>query len=145
MNEYFDRTLVEDFPELYRDRYGDMRQTAMCWGFDCGDGWEQIIRALSQDLEVLRVKCGLDVRAVQVKEKWGTLRFYADMADGNKWLYAVARHLINVAEDRSSFTCEICGAWGTRRDGGWIKILCDKCYEKRKTSGRNGVAGNVAL
>jgi len=48
MNLELDKKLVEDFPMLYKQRFYDMQQTAMCWGFACEDGWEPLIRELSE-------------------------------------------------------------------------------------------------
>lgn len=56
----------------------------------------------------------------QVKEKFGTLRFYAP---GNDRIF----RLINLAETMSAETCEDCGAYGKIREGSWIRVLCDKC------------------
>jgi hypothetical protein len=41
MRDELDKKLVETYPELYANRFGDMKETLMCWGFDCGDGWYQ--------------------------------------------------------------------------------------------------------
>ncbi len=56
---------------------------------------------------------------VQVKEKFGGLRFYAD--GGSSELQAQ----IELAEAMSYRTCETCGAPGVPRRGGWIRTLCD--------------------
>ena len=66
--------------------------------------------------------------ASQVKEKFGTLRFY--MTTETEEMSA----LIREAEERSAVTCEECGSPGTCRDGGWILTLCDKCAVERKGS-----------
>jgi len=50
MSPDLDKKLCEDFPEIFKNRYGDERSTAMCWGFDVGDGWYGIIRFLCQQL-----------------------------------------------------------------------------------------------
>jgi len=50
MNRHYDRYLTSKYVPLYQDRNKPMNQTAMCWGFDCGDGWFNIIKALSYDL-----------------------------------------------------------------------------------------------
>lgn len=55
MDKELDDKLVFDFPNLYRNRNGDMRGTAMCWGFSCGNGWEPLIRELSEKLEKIIV------------------------------------------------------------------------------------------
>lgn len=46
-----DRLLVKNFPLLYADRFGDMRETCMYWGFACGDGWFDLIYRVSEKLE----------------------------------------------------------------------------------------------
>ena len=44
MNEELQEKLYADFPELFQEHKLDMSQTCMCWGLECGDGWEPIIR-----------------------------------------------------------------------------------------------------
>ena len=56
---------------------------------------------------------------MQVKEKFGTLRFYADGGDTATYC------MINMAESMSSCTCEQCGAPGKLRSSGWARTLCD--------------------
>jgi len=46
MNEILDKQLCEKYPLLFKDRNGDMRTTAMVWGFEHGDGWFNIIDVL---------------------------------------------------------------------------------------------------
>ncbi|MGO9832841.1 MAG: hypothetical protein ACLP1X_01360, partial [Polyangiaceae bacterium] len=58
MHPDLDVALVRDFPHLYRDRCGDTRETRMCDGFP-GDGWEPIIRRLSEKLEPIARETGL--------------------------------------------------------------------------------------
>lgn len=125
MREELDKALVNDFPLLYRDRYGDMRSTSMCWGFDCGDGWEPLIRRLSEKLEPIIKDKDLECRASQVKEKYGTLRFYMTSATDEMWAY------IDEACRESKTTCEECGVKGELRPNlSWIRTLCDFCYRK---------------
>ena len=131
MREYFDKTLVADFPVLYQRRFSPMDQTCMCWGFECGDGWERLIRDLSLQLEFLNENAPVHIVAEQVKEKFGTLRFYVSILEGNKWWADIIYALIDAAESQSSFTCETCGSsYGERRSGGWIRTLCDDCHTK---------------
>jgi len=63
-------------------------------------------------------------RASQVKEKFGTLRFY--MTTGSNEMY----NLIDEAEKESAKTCEFCGKPGKLRSGGWLLTLCDECATK---------------
>lgn len=102
----------------------DPRQNLMCFGFDCGDGWKKILHECFAALRVLK-EHGIapNLGLMQVKEKFGTLRVYLYGEDPYEIAFAVASH----AEHRSSNTCEDCGDYGTRRGGGWIRTLCDKC------------------
>lgn len=59
------------------------------------------------------------VKIVQVKEKFGTLRFYVDGAD------AEINGMIRMAENVSCYTCEVCGNPGKRTSAGWIQTLCE--------------------
>jgi len=65
------------------------------------------------------------VVADQIKEKFGTLRFYYhggdDMVDG----------MVRMAESMSGVTCETCGNPGQMRNGGWVRTLCDKHAEEQ--------------
>jgi hypothetical protein len=58
----------------------------------------------------------------QVKEKFGTLRFYYDGGD------AVVDGMVRMAEALSAVTCEQCGSPGHTREGRWIRSLCDAHY-----------------
>lgn len=132
MKPDLDDALVREFPMLYRDRHGDTRRTRMCDGFACGDGWEPLIRRASEKLEPLvRGTCA---RAFQVKEKFGTLRFYMDsvepLAPDVDEAIAAA---IEAAEEESARTCEECGGPGELRDArGWFSTLCARCFDERE-------------
>jgi hypothetical protein len=39
MNSNLDNDLVKKYPKIFRDRYKPMNETAMCWGFECSEGW----------------------------------------------------------------------------------------------------------
>jgi len=46
MNQELDAKLCANYPLIFQDRNKPMNQTAMCWGFCCGDGWYNIINTL---------------------------------------------------------------------------------------------------
>lgn len=127
MRQELDEALVRDFPNLYRRRNADPASTCMCWGFEVGDGWEPLIRELSARLEPLIQALPegerADYHAVQVKEKFGGLRFY--LSRGTDEMFA----LTDQAEAKSYKTCESCGADGCVRRGSWIRVRCDGCSE----------------
>lgn len=116
MNEKFDKKLVSDFPELFSQRFGHMSETAMCWGFECGDGWFDIIYDCAEKLSALE---NIPV-ASQVKEKYGTLRFYINSGTDE------AYKIIEEAEKKSSEVCEFCGKEGKLRGGSWLYTACDE-------------------
>lgn len=60
----------------------------------------------------------------QVKEKFGTLRYYCSGNDN-------ICDFIDYAEHASEHTCEACGEYGKLRDDGWLVTQCDKCYKKK--------------
>lgn len=100
MRKELDDQLCRKYPGLYRDRYAD-KQSAMHWGFECGDGWFTLIDVISG----LLIKHDPDIFAMQVKEKSGSLRFYHS---GGKDGYALGIEM--TAEILSKMICEVCGA-----------------------------------
>lgn len=62
----------------------------------------------------------------QVKEKFGTLRFYYHGGDD------VVDGMVRMAESMSGVTCENCGVPGTQRGGGWIHTYCDACEAEKE-------------
>ena len=47
MRQELDEELCKKYPKIFKDRHAPMTETAMCWGFDIGDGWYQIIDSLT--------------------------------------------------------------------------------------------------
>ncbi|MBD8879799.1 hypothetical protein IHE49_04845 [Rhodanobacter sp. 7MK24] len=126
MNPENSRRLQSDFPQLYRSqRLDPLRQdqptVLALWGFECGDGWMDLIYRLSQAISKRIESTGLDIVATQVKEKFGTLRFYVDGGDEEVF------RLIDSAEQESATICEACGAPGTLVTKGWHSTLCECC------------------
>ena len=113
--------LYDTYPALYRQHALPMSETAMCWGIDTGDGWFDIINRLSKRITEIDAREGTTTEAVQVKEKFGTLRFYIDL--GTDDVFAA----IEEAERESAVTCEACGKPGRLRVGGWLTTRCDEC------------------
>jgi hypothetical protein len=117
-----DEALVAQFPLLYKP-FGDKDDSCTMFGFECGDGWYRIIYDLSVQLhrivEKLPTKKQPDFRAVQVKSKFGQLRWYS-----HSQTYAMTK-LINEAEGLSVRTCEVCGEKGSQHNRcGWVETTC---------------------
>ena len=182
MNLKSDMELCAKYPKIFAGRHGDMRDTAMCWGFECRNGWYWVIdelcaliqnhidnmernrdaairyneiiaqacvgnyipffeyyRSFDKDYvaekllkiateEPRKVEKVWQVEAVQVKEKFGGLRFYVNGAD------ETANAYIDFAESLSFRVCEYCGSTKdvSQTKTGWIKTLCQECMIKPK-------------
>ena len=125
MNQENTKKLIDDFPNLYKQKDLPPIQSLMCFGFECGDGWFDLLCKLSEKLS----KDHPEVEAVQVKEKYGGLRFYIN--NGSDKAY----DLIDEAAAESYGTCENCGTKQnvTQNEVGWILTLCDNCREERRS------------
>ena len=96
----------------------------------CNEGWYKILEDLDEKLSYLDP----DYKVVQVKEKFGTLRFYWDPSDNeNKLLNNIMRDCVKEAEFLSSYTCEYCGSTlgKLQNDNYWVKTACDECWAKK--------------
>jgi len=84
-----------------------------------GPGWERLINKLYEKLP----KGG---QVSDVKEKYGTLRFYVFNCDENYLDF------ISSVEDESAHICEQCGKSGNVAPVfGWYLCLCEECRQKR--------------
>ena len=51
MKQELDEALCAKYPEIFKYRHAPMTHTAMCWGFECGDGWYNIIDVLCGNIQ----------------------------------------------------------------------------------------------
>lgn len=51
MSPELDKQLCEKYPKIFKDRHASMQTTAMCWGFECIDGWYKIIDVLCGNIQ----------------------------------------------------------------------------------------------
>ena len=182
MKQELDKLLCEKYPKMMVNRNKDMKETCMCWGFECGDGWFNILNQLMSQIQhhidwkekqragavkynemAAQAKAGNfdlfeetmkalpndeykekrlaeivagDFRPVpesipqvtldQVKEKFGTLRFYYQGGDD------YISGMVSLAESMTAVTCENCGNPGSCRGGGWVHTYCTPCEEARE-------------
>jgi hypothetical protein len=117
MTQDLEKKFFERFKFFHPEK--SLMESLMVFGFECQDGWFDLIWKLCEDIEKVGVK--EDFQVLQVKEKFGGLRFYCSSAPDEVW------DLITVAEDISEKTCEICGKEGELRSRNrWLKTLCLK-------------------
>lgn len=140
MNQELTNKLFTRYPFLYADKNKPITESLVCFGFECGDGWFDLIddlsRALEKEIEQWIKKNGQLTdegymssdfpRAFQMKEKFGRYRMY--MTHGTDKMYK----LLDEAEDKSATICMKCGQPGTLRTKGWWQTLCDECEEKKE-------------
>ena len=130
MNNELQQKLYDKYPKIFRQKDLPMTETCMCWGISVGDGWYNIIDVLCARIQshcdwLQKKGDDFQVEAVQVKEKFGELRFYTNYED------EYISGLISMADGMSARTCEDCGKPGKMRGGGWIRCLCDECAAPR--------------
>ena len=128
MRKELDEKLCADFPLIFKNRHGSMQETCMCWGFECGDGWYWLIDKLCRML-MWNGQTGKPhtepPTASQVKEKYGTLRFYVDGANEQQYNY------ILMAECLSGSICESCGSTrDVSQTEGWLRTRCLACHQE---------------
>jgi hypothetical protein len=133
MKPEYESYLLKKFPKLYTGvdiNNKDAKHPFELFGFECGDGWFRLILWLSRYLQDYIDKQNSwaekypdthqkvdQVVVAQVKEKFGTLRFYTD--GGNERTQSV----ISFAEYLSGYICETTGHTddvGYNKKG-WIK------------------------
>ena len=89
---------------------------------ECGSGWDSLIEPL------IRKAAEIGVTVTQVKEKYGSLRFYWDPpADDDLTNNEIGEFedMVSAAETRSRHVCEMCGERGMLlTKNRWYKTLC---------------------
>jgi hypothetical protein len=144
MNSELTKKLLDDFPRLFRNQ----NESSMQRGFECGDGWFDLIYQLSQDIEAVARKSGLNSDAPewplcrQVKEKMGSLHFVVFAVDEYRDIYERIGELRLAALNRSLQICEQCGQHGEPVTEGSIATLCPEhsshAFTERTTPTSNG-------
>jgi len=160
MNKQLTEKLYEKYPKIFKQKDLPMNQTCMCWNFDCGDGWYSLLDCLCKEIQYrvdegeshyIRYPFGMffgkifgctwmvgrhttkkihQVEAIQVKEKFGGLRFYYQ--GGNTEIH----NTISFAESLSYYICETCGSMdNVSQTKGWVYTWCEECQTKAKQRG----------
>lgn len=115
--ELFAKKMEEQFPKMFAGKYG---------GFAVSTGWYPILEKLCANIQHhidwknKTSEVVPQVVVAQIKEKFGGLRFYYD--GGDEYISG----LVSMAESWADVVCEECGGIGKRRNGGWIRTLCDR-------------------
>lgn len=121
--------LYTRYPDIFADKDAPPTDSLMGFGFCCGDGWffiiDNLCRCIQNHVEwKRRTNPEFSVKAVQVKEKFGTLRFYIEGGDEE------VRGMITAAECMSRNVCEITGDIGSSTTPPMWAIRSPECQEK---------------
>ena len=184
MNAELEDKLITKYPKIFIDANKSPQESCMHWGLEVGDGWYDLIDVLcealtytystavrvdEEDGKRLGVKPYIDkegeasyffnvtapqVIADQVKEKFGTLRFYyhLEYSKDNLSLVGTKKYpeldainkryadyidgIVHFADIASGKTCEVTGAEGVlQKRGGWWKTIS---LDAAKTEPYNG-------
>jgi hypothetical protein len=158
MSPNLEEQLLKKYPSILQQYNLPKEASNMYWGFECNDGWYDIIDTLLTALsELYSTGIFFDGKSVsleppkvianQVKEKFGTLRFYYSLEFPQQYHDFLTQYLntdqeriieswangyrdyvdgiIHYAEVLSSRTCEVSGEKGVyhRSESGWVKVL----------------------
>jgi len=93
---------------------------------------EENIARYQEHIEDWKKKIIPQLEAVQVKEKYGGLRFYLSGYPIQPEIDAKVSAYINFAESLSYVTCEHCGSPGKQQGSHWVFTLCDDCVVKQE-------------
>lgn len=113
--------------------------TPIGWFDGMPPGWGNIIHdGLAKiDAIITDSACDVHLHVEQVKEKFGTLRFYVGFLDKDEepvydteWAQRI-RNITHEMETETEDVCCFCG----RKDGikwrhGWVHLSCDECEDK---------------
>lgn len=175
MKPELDKQLCEKYPKIFKNRNASQIESCMYWGIDVSDGWYDIIDALCQaatytyttaimvdEADGKRLNIApysytnittyhFEIKppqlvADQVKEKFGTLRFYyhTELEEKMSYLKETGKYpeldkileryynyfdgIVHFAETLSERTCEVTGLKGEMHvtgggGNGWYKTL----------------------
>jgi hypothetical protein len=122
-----------DKRKVLYEKYGKWFTMYWWFGFECGDGWLQLIDdTLSEVIAWYEKNHPNELDddegfvILQVKEKYAGLRIYIGSS------YRPVFDMLSEAEKKSYTICEICGEPGRERYDGkyWYKTLCDSHFDE---------------
>lgn len=109
----------------WQDEFNDLRRADGWYGCVVRDGWKKIVLETDEALAYIDP----DYKIHQVKEKFGTLRYYFGTTKEGIDVY-IMNCIADFAERRSTHTCEVCGNYGELRTKRYyVETLCNSCEE----------------
>lgn len=115
--------IISLYPEIFQENFY----------FSIHSGWLDIVDNLCSNI-VKRIKesDNSSVTVDQVKQKFGTLRFYVSIISDDEQFKKDIYKLISDAEVTTEKFCEFCGANAElNRNGRWWFTLCNLCLNSK--------------
>jgi len=138
MDKELELELVKKYPKILKEYGGDPMQTCLAFGIETESGWYKLLDKCMEKLQYFCDICSkngteIQVVATQIKEKMSTLCFYYSGEGGTKIEWDIIDDIIDKAEAKSAYTCEVTGEHGEPcKKGGWYRTLC---YEQARKDG----------
>lgn len=103
MKNNTEQNVVKACPILFKMYGRPMHETCLSFGFECNEGWHQEIASTCRELEMynnlIYPKYRVRIQADQIKEKFGTLRFYYSIiVDPNKFITFVRNIFVKISD-----------------------------------------------
>ena len=119
--------LVRSYADLFHPR-GEP-PCAAAWP-NVGDGWRLLLERACRRIRSALGAGERPFKLVSIGEKYGALRIHWEGALG-PIAAAKVEEAVDLAEARSTTTCETCGRRGALRAGGWLVVRCGDHAEGR--------------
>lgn len=134
------RNVTRDFPWASVSSHGSpvepWRNSGSNWFSELPEGWGDVIHEYLLQLDALVRRNEWDIVVVQVKEKYGSLRFYVNILCDNGTSCPSgssddANRFFELIDEMESETELVCCHCGTRENvrcyGGWMHYSCPEC------------------
>ena len=120
------RELMEKYKDVLSGRF---------WGFETPSGWDWVVEKYLEKTQWDVEKNKLNIRILQIKEKFGQLRIYTDVLDCN---YDLDSNNIAYCAALADYTCEKCGCLTKEKQytKGWITGLCPDCFKEKQNEAK---------
>ena len=109
----------------WQDELNAKRLKTKGWyGCIAPDGWKDIV--LKADAMLAYIDPDYEIH--QIKEKFGTLRYYfGTTTEYDSIQYRIMEAITESAEAKSARVCEVCGKWGEIDwEQSWVRTLCEE-------------------
>ena len=115
-------------------------------GFETPSGWDWVVEKYLEKTQWDVEKNKLNIRILQIKEKFGQLRIYTDVIlpeDSNNCYYTpLDEENQAYCSALADYTCEKCGCLTKEKQytKGWITGLCPECFKERQNETKQGTS-----